>query len=40
MLASESPPLNLARTEGDERVAIVALYRALGGGWQLEKETS
>ena len=27
--------LDLARTERDERVAIVALYRALGGGWQL-----
>ena len=28
--------LNLARTQRDELVAIVALYRALGGGWQLE----
>ena len=32
--------LDLARTQRDELVAIVALYRALGGGWQLEKETS
>jgi outer membrane protein, multidrug efflux system len=30
--------LNLARTERDELVAIVALYRALGGGWQLGNE--
>ena len=27
--------LNLARTQRDELVAVVALYRALGGGWQL-----
>jgi len=26
--------LNLAQTQRDELVAIVALYRALGGGWQ------
>lgn len=26
--------LNLARTERDQRLAIVALYEALGGGWQ------
>ena len=28
--------LDLARTERDELVAVVSLYRALGGGWQLE----
>src|SRR5206468_1037771 len=28
--------LDLARTQRDERVAVVALYRALGGGWRLE----
>jgi multidrug efflux system outer membrane protein len=28
--------LDLARTRRDELVAVVALYRALGGGWQLE----
>ena len=28
--------LALARTQRDELVAIVSLYRALGGGWQLE----
>jgi multidrug efflux system outer membrane protein len=27
--------LDLARTQRDERVAVVALYRALGGGWRL-----
>ena len=28
--------LDLARTRRDELVAVVALYRALGGGWRLE----
>jgi multidrug efflux system outer membrane protein len=28
--------LDLARTRRDELVAVVTLYRALGGGWQLE----
>jgi multidrug efflux system outer membrane protein len=28
--------LNLARARGDEVVAVVQLYRALGGGWQAE----
>jgi multidrug efflux system outer membrane protein len=28
--------LNLARARGDEVVAVVQLYRALGGGWQTE----
>ena len=28
--------LALARTQRDELVAIVSLYRALGGGWQLD----
>ncbi len=28
--------LDLARTQRDELVAVVALYRALGGGWQLD----
>ena len=28
--------LDLARTERDELVAVVTLYRALGGGWQVE----
>jgi multidrug efflux system outer membrane protein len=28
--------LNLARTERDQRLAIVALYKALGGGWKDE----
>src|SRR4029077_4074287 len=27
--------LDLARTRRDELVAVVSLYRALGGGWQL-----
>ena len=26
--------LNLARTQRDQLLAIVALYKALGGGWQ------
>jgi hypothetical protein len=26
--------LNLARTERDQLLAIVALYKGLGGGWQ------
>ena len=28
--------LDLARTQRDELVAVVTLYRALGGGWGLE----
>jgi multidrug efflux system outer membrane protein len=28
--------LDLARTERDQRLAVVALYEALGGGWQDE----
>jgi multidrug efflux system outer membrane protein len=28
--------LNLARTQRDEQLAVVALYKALGGGWQDE----
>src|SRR5215813_4404087 len=28
--------LNLARTKRDQLLAIVALYKALGGGWQSE----
>jgi outer membrane protein, multidrug efflux system len=31
--------LNLARTERDQKLAVVALYKALGGGWN-EKSTS
>ncbi|HLY38086.1 MAG TPA: TolC family protein, partial [Candidatus Binatia bacterium] len=27
--------LDFARTQRDQRVAVVALYRALGGGWDL-----
>lgn len=27
--------LDLARTQRDELVAVVTLYRALGGGWRL-----
>jgi multidrug efflux system outer membrane protein len=30
--------LTLARTQRDELVSVVLLYRALGGGWQLEEE--
>ena len=29
--------LNLARTQRDELVAVVALYKTLGGGWQDER---
>jgi multidrug efflux system outer membrane protein len=32
--------LNLARTQRDQLLAIVALYKALGGGWQNETGTS
>jgi multidrug efflux system outer membrane protein len=32
--------LNLARTERDQLLAIVALYKALGGGWESETNTS
>ena len=28
--------LNLARTQRDELVAVVTLYKSLGGGWQDE----
>ena len=30
--------LNLARTERDQMLAVVALYKALGGGWKEEKQ--
>jgi outer membrane protein, multidrug efflux system len=30
--------LNLARTQRDQLVAVVALYKSLGGGWQEEME--
>jgi len=34
--------LNLARTQRDEQLVIVTLYKSLGGGWQenrsVEKE--
>jgi len=32
--------LNLARTQRDQLLAVVALYKALGGGWQSETNTS
>ena len=32
--------LNLARTRRDQLLAIVALYKALGGGWQYETNAS
>lgn len=32
--------LNLARTQRDELVAVVTLYRSLGGGWQDEMKLS
>ena len=28
--------LNLARTKRDQRLAVVSLYKALGGGWEAE----
>ena len=28
--------LNLARTQRDQLLAVVSLYKALGGGWQAE----
>ena len=31
--------LNLARTQRDQLLAVVALYKALGGGWQDENKT-
>jgi multidrug efflux system outer membrane protein len=31
--------LNLARTQRDQLLAVVALYKALGGGWQDEMKT-
>lgn len=32
--------LNLARTQRDQLLAVVSLYKALGGGWQDERATS
>jgi multidrug efflux system outer membrane protein len=32
--------LNLARTERDQLLAVVALYKALGGGWQAEANSA
>jgi multidrug efflux system outer membrane protein len=32
--------LNLARTERDQLLSIVSLYKALGGGWQEEPKTT
>jgi multidrug efflux system outer membrane protein len=32
--------LNLARAQGNETLAVIALYRALGGGWQVEAPPS
>ncbi|MGP8239970.1 MAG: TolC family protein, partial [Limisphaerales bacterium] len=32
--------LNLARTERDQELAVVALYKALGGGWKNEGAAS
>jgi len=32
--------LNLARTQRDQLLAVVTLYKALGGGWQDEMKTS
>lgn len=32
--------LNLARTERDQLLAVVALYKSLGGGWQSETGTT
>jgi multidrug efflux system outer membrane protein len=32
--------LNLARTERDQLLAIVSLYKALGGGWETENNTA
>jgi multidrug efflux system outer membrane protein len=32
--------LDLARTQRDEMLAVVALYKALGGGWQDESNTN
>jgi outer membrane protein, multidrug efflux system len=32
--------LNLARTQRDQLLAVVSLYKALGGGWQIETNTS
>ncbi len=32
--------LNLARAKGNELLAVIALYRALGGGWQVDDQPS
>ena len=32
--------LGLVRSNRDELLAVVRLYRALGGGWQEEREAS
>jgi multidrug efflux system outer membrane protein len=32
--------INLARTERDQQLAVVALYKALGGGWKDEQSNS
>ena len=32
--------LNLARTERDQLLAVVSLYKTLGGGWQDDKPTN
>jgi multidrug efflux system outer membrane protein len=32
--------LSLARTQRDQLLAVVSLYKALGGGWQHETDTS
>ena len=32
--------LNLARTQRDQLLATVALYKALGGGWQDESNSA
>jgi multidrug efflux system outer membrane protein len=32
--------LNLARTQRDQLLAVVALYKALGGGWQAEAKSA
>lgn len=40
VLVAEQPrfssELTLVQAQGDEQLAVVALYRALGGGWQTE----
>ena len=32
--------LNLARTQRDQLLAVVSLYKALGGGWQAEMKAN